>query len=134
MADTMRERSRSALPDRADRSAKAGIHKSDPVAAPDVRLADIAHARRVLQADILLEALLSLRLTRLKQQAAYLARDPRTLRRWFDALEDIPFGKLIDDAQPELKVAIGVALLASCQRDLVELRTVITVKSLKVPA
>lgn len=92
----------------------------------DVRKADGRHARRVALAAVLYDALVILRITRHKQQAAFLGRDPRTLRRWFDGTEPIPWEELL--MIPDLRWPLCQALLEGCRADLVEIVTTIRLK------
>ena len=130
------DRSLSRLPERAGSPLKAQIRqagvsrsglspsdvrKADPVLDLDVLKADERSARRAVLAAVLYDAFLIMRDTRLKQQAAFLQRDPRTLRRWFDGLEPIPWEELLTIRA--LQFPLAQALLESCQADVVEITT-----------
>jgi len=97
------------------------VRKADPVLDLDVLKADERSARRAVLAAVLYDAFLIMRVTRLKQQAAFLQRDPRTLRRWFDGLEPIPWEELLTIRA--LQFPLAQALLESCQADMVEITT-----------
>lgn len=128
--DTMRDRQPPVLPERADRTARAQIRKAAQPPTADVRKADPDHrgddpkADRLLLADVLATALVILRIPRLKQQAAFLNRDPRTLRRWFDGRDPIPWEELL--VTRRLQRALFRALLERCQPDAVDIRTSIS--------
>jgi len=102
-------------------SAAGDVRKADPVLDLDVLKADERSARRAVLAAVLYDAFLIMRVTRLKQQAAFLQRDPRTLRRWFDGLEPIPWEELLTIRA--LQFPLAQALLESCQADMVEITT-----------
>lgn len=129
MADTMRDRPSLPLPDKSGPPLQAQIRKADPAADRDLRKADPddRQARRAVLAAVLYDALLILKLPRLKQQADFLKRDPRTLRAWFDGKDPIPWEELL--AIRALQFPLMQALLESCQADLVEIRTSISRKA-----
>lgn len=114
MASTLPRAASPGLPERADRMAKGGLLA--------VRKAD--RSRRAALGEVLYNAFMIIRITRLKNQAAYVNRDPRQVQRWFRGEDPIPWEELL--SIKALQFPIMQALLESSQRDLVEIRTVIT--------
>lgn len=145
MPPTMSDRAASRLPERADKPARATLRKS--AASPrstqtspesgtekqhDFRKPEEQReARRALLGAVLFEALVILRITRLKQQAAFIGKglgrpslDDRQLARWINGSEPAPWEELLTIR--DLQFPLAQALLESCQRDLVEIRTSIS--------
>jgi hypothetical protein len=120
MSDSMRARRTDQLPERSDRMAKAGL--------PGVRKADL-HARRAVLGAVLFDALVLLRKTRLKDQAALFERDDRLVARWFNGEDPIPWEELLYEAKYRaLRLALFEALVASMHSDLVEIETTIRIR------
>jgi hypothetical protein len=123
MAETMRDRVDARLPERAEKVAKANLRKAEAPANPEVARRAVQVARRAVLGAVLFDALVIMRKTRLKEQAAFLGRDERQVARWFNGTEAAPWEELLTIR--DLQFPLMQALLEACQRDLVEIDTVI---------